>query len=129
MQKLLPDGEKLVHKDRDEHHKVAILLEKLQDKHASDEDFPSTFQELMNVLRPHLRDEETTDLPELEGKLSREDSEKLAKEFGKMKKFSPTRSHPFATSFEPPFETALALMTAPIDKVLPYHILVRLDRG
>jgi len=129
MQKLLPDGEKLVHKDRDEHHKVAILLEKLQDKDASDEDFPSTFQELMDVLRPHLRDEETTDLPELEGKLSREDSEKLAKEFSKMKKFSPTRSHPFATSFEPPFETALALMTAPIDKVLPYHILVRLDRG
>ena len=73
----------------------------------------------MDELRPHLRDEEETDIPELEAKLSREESAALAKEFSKTKKLAPTRSHPYATSFEPPFETAFALITAPIDKVAP----------
>jgi len=119
MQKLLPDGNDLVSKDRQAHHRVAELLYKLQEKSASDADFPQTFSEVMDELRPHLRDEEETDIPELESKLSREESAALAKEFSKTKKLAPTRSHPYATSFEPPFETALALITAPIDKVAP----------
>lgn len=117
MQKVLPDGNDLVSKDREAHHRVAELLYKLQEKSTSDADFPQTFDEVMSELRPHLRDEEETDIPELEGKLSREESAALAKEFSKTKKLAPTRSHPYATSFEPPFETALALITAPIDKV------------
>jgi hypothetical protein len=119
MQKLLPDGNDLVSKDRQAHHRVAELLYKLQEKSTSEADFPQTFSEVMDELRPHLRDEEETDIPELEGKLSREESAALAKQFSKTKKLAPTRSHPYATSFEPPFETALALMTAPIDKVPP----------
>jgi hypothetical protein len=117
MQKVLTDGNDLVSKDRNAHHDVAELLYRLQEKSTSDPDFPKTFDEVMGVLRPHLRDEEETDIPELEAKLSREESARLAKQFTKTKKLAPTRSHPYATSFEPPFETALALITAPIDKV------------
>jgi len=117
MQKILSNGNDLVAKDRQAHHRVAELLYKLQEKSTTDADFPKAFDEVMEELRPHLRDEEETDLPELEAKLSREESADLAKQFSRTKKLSPTRSHPFATSFEPPFETALALITAPIDKV------------
>ena len=117
MQKILSDGNDLVAKDRQAHHRVAELLYKLQEKSTTDDDFPQTFDEIMEVLRPHLRDEEETDLPKLEAKLSRDESADLAKQFSRTKKLSPTRSHPFATSFEPPFETALALITAPIDQV------------
>lgn len=117
MQKILSNGSELVSKDREAHHRVAELLYKLQEKSASDPDFPKVFDDVMGELRPHLRDEEETDIPELEAKLSREESEALAKQFSKTKKLAPTRSHPYATSFEPPFETALALITAPIDKV------------
>jgi hypothetical protein len=117
MQKVLPDGNNLVSKDRHAHHEVAELLYKLQEKSTSDPDFPKTFDEVMSVLRPHLRDEEQTDIPKLEARLSREESARLAKQFAKTKKLAPTRIHPYATSFEPPFETALALITAPIDKV------------
>ena len=117
MQKILSDGNELVAKDRQAHHRVSELLYKLQEKSTTDPDFPKVFDYVMGELRPHLRDEEETDIPELEAKLSREESERLAKQFSKTKKFAPTRSHPFATSFEPPFETALALITAPIDKV------------
>ena len=120
MQKVLSDGNELVSKDREAHHRVAELLYKLQEKSTSDPDFPKVFDDVMGELRPHLRDEEETDIPELEAKLSREESEKLAKQFSKTKKLAPTRSHPYATSFEPPFETALALITAPIDKVWHY---------
>jgi hypothetical protein len=129
MQKLLPDGNDLVSKDRTAHHRVAELLYKLQEKSASDADFPKVFDEVMDELRPHLRDEEETDIPALEAKLSREDSEKLAKTFSKTKKLAPTRSHPWATSFEPPFETALALITAPIDKVVPHSQLFGVGSG
>lgn len=117
MQTLLPSGNELVHKDREAHHRVAELLQKLQEKSATDADFATVFEDVMGELRPHLRDEEEIDLPQLEAKLSRAESEDLAKKFSKTKKLAPTRSHPWATSFEPPFETALALITAPIDKV------------
>lgn len=117
MQKVLPDGNDLVRKDREAHHQVAELLYKLQKQSTSDPNFPKTFDDIMAVLRPHLRDEEETDIPKLEAKLSREESVDLAKQFSKTKHLAPTRSHPFATSFQPPFETALALITAPIDKV------------
>jgi len=125
MQKLLPTGNDLVHKDREAHHRVAELLYKLQEKSTTDADFPKVFDDVMDELRPHLRDEEETDIPQLEAKLSREESAALAKSFSKTKKLSPTRSHPWATSFEPPFETALALITAPIDKVL-YPVCTRM---
>jgi hypothetical protein len=120
MQKVLPKGDDLVSKDRDAHHRVAELLYKLQEKSATDPDFPKVFDDVMDELRPHLRDEEETDIPLLEAKLSREESESLAKSFSRTKKLAPTRSHPWATSFEPPFETALALITAPIDKVISH---------
>jgi len=113
----MSDGNALVAKDREAHHHVAQLLYVLQEKSTTDSDFSQKFDELMAVLRPHLKDEEDTDMPELEFVLTRAESEDLAKEFKKTKKLSPTRSHPWATSFQPPFETAFALMTAPIDKV------------
>ena len=123
MEKILSDGTELVSKDRAAHGRIAELLYKLQGKWASDADFPQVFAEVMAELRSHVRDEEQTDIPQLEEKLSRSESESLARQFSKTKLFSPTRSHPFATSFKPPFETAIALITAPIDKVLGSHRL------
>jgi iron-sulfur cluster repair protein YtfE (RIC family) len=117
MQEKLSNGEELVSKDRKDHHQVAESLFKLQEKKTSDPEFPQIFKQVMDELRQHVKSEEEKDIPELEAVLSREESEKLAKLFSKTKNFAPTRSHPYATSFEPPFETALALITAPIDKV------------
>lgn len=68
----------------------------------------------MKDLAPHIKEEETTDLPALEEALSPEDSEKLSKSFGRTKMFVPSRSHPSAPS-KPPYETAVGLLAAPID--------------
>lgn len=68
----------------------------------------------MDDLKQHIHEEETSDLPKLEAALSEEESRDLSKSFGRTKMFVPSRSHPSAPC-KPPFETAVGLMTAPID--------------
>jgi hypothetical protein len=68
----------------------------------------------MKNLNEHIKEEENDDLPALESALQLEDSEALARSFGRTKKFVPTRSHPMAPD-KPPFETVAGLMAAPMD--------------
>lgn len=68
----------------------------------------------MRDLSLHMREEEATDLPELESVLSEQESEGLSAAFFRTKLFAPSRSHPMGPN-KPPFESAYGLMTAPID--------------
>ena len=68
----------------------------------------------MNDLNEHIIGEENDDLPALETAMQTEESESMAKSFGRTKAFVPSRSHPTAPD-KPPFETVVGLMTAPID--------------
>jgi hypothetical protein len=70
----------------------------------------------MEDLSKHIKEEEESDLPALEKALDIDDSEHMARSFERTKKFVPTRSHPMAPQ-RPPFETAIALLSAPIDKL------------
>ena len=94
MQKVLSDGNDLVTKDCQAHHRVAEFLYKLQEKSTTDVDFPKPFDESTEEARPHLRDEDETDLPESEAKLSREESADLAKQFKHDKGIIPTEKPP-----------------------------------
>ncbi|KAE8363394.1 hemerythrin HHE cation binding domain-containing protein [Aspergillus caelatus] len=114
MEEHVANGKALAEKDRREHQSVKEQLKKFQNLKASDADFIPTIEALMKDLAPHIKEEETTDLPALEEALSPEDSEKLSKSFGRTKMFVPSRSHPSAPS-KPPYETAVGLLTAPID--------------
>jgi hypothetical protein len=80
----------------------------------SDPEFESTIKHLMQDLSEHIKEEESQDLPKLEATLNKEESEHLSKVFSRTKMFVPSRSHPSAPD-KPPFETAIGLMTAPID--------------
>lgn len=73
----------------------------------------------MRELVQHIKEEELDDLPKLEKALSEADSEKLGTSFERTKMFVPSRSHP-ATPDRPPFETAVGLMTAPIDHLADF---------
>jgi hypothetical protein len=77
-------------------------------------DFIPSLKSIMDDLAEHIKEEERDDLPALENALSTEDSERLAKSFGRTKAFVPSRSHPKAPN-KPPFETVIGLMTAPLD--------------
>lgn len=80
----------------------------------SNPQFEPTLKALMKDLSEHIKEEENEDLPKLEERLTAEESDSLSTSFGRTKMFVPSRSHPSAPD-KPPFETAIGLMTAPID--------------
>jgi hypothetical protein len=77
-------------------------------------EFITTLEVLMKDLNQHIQEEENDDLPALESAIQNDESESIAKSFGRTKAFVPSRSHPNAPN-KPPFETVIGLMTAPID--------------
>jgi hypothetical protein len=91
-------------------------LKTFQSLSPTDPGFLPTIKDLMQDLIQHVREEEAEDLPKLEGVLAEADSEKLGVSFGRTKMFVPSRPHPSAPS-RPPFETAIGLATAPIDRL------------
>ncbi|KAJ5944824.1 hypothetical protein N7516_004992 [Penicillium verrucosum] len=113
-EKLIPNGVAMADKDREQHLKVKVQLKAFQNMTPSDTQFVPTIRELMENLAEHIKEEESDDLPRLEQALSQEDSESCSKSFGRTKMFIPSRSHPSAPD-KPPYETAVGLLTAPID--------------
>lgn len=124
-------GVALANKDRQQHqavrrpHPCPLLpsntlsqvkeqLKIFQNMEPSDKQFIPTLKTLMNELFQHMKEEEQHDLPALEQYLSQAESESYSKSFGRTKMFVPSRSHPKAPN-KPPFETAVGLLTAPID--------------
>jgi hypothetical protein len=71
----------------------------------------------MKDLNQHIKEEENDDLPALESAIQNDESESIAKSFGRTKAFVPSRSHPSAPN-KPPFETVVGLMTAPVDHLM-----------
>ncbi|KAF9308688.1 hypothetical protein BG000_002679 [Podila horticola] len=116
MKRVLKNGESLVAKDLQQHQEVKEQLYKFQSMKATDPEFEPTLRAMWKDLAQHNKEEEEMDLVELEQTLSTEESADLAKKFHLTKKFVPTRSHPSAPN-EPPFETVVGLLTAPIDKL------------
>ncbi|KAI1213305.1 uncharacterized protein F4807DRAFT_410507 [Annulohypoxylon truncatum] len=116
MEKHLNDGREMASKDREQHQTIKEQLYRFQGLEANDPEFGPTFRSLLASLQQHVKDEEEHDLPQLESKLDEDSLLKLSRSFERTKLFVPTRSHPMAPNV-PPFETAVALLSAPIDKV------------
>ncbi|KAJ9655865.1 hypothetical protein H2201_008712 [Coniosporium apollinis] len=96
-----------------------VVVEKLKNFESmkpSNPEFIPTIKSLMDDLSQHIKEEETHDFPALEQAMSASESEKLATTFSRTKMFVPSRAHPTAPR-KPPFETALGLLTAPIDRI------------
>ncbi|KAJ6032762.1 hypothetical protein N7540_003494 [Penicillium herquei] len=110
----LPNGQAMADKDRQEHQAIKEQLKAFQNMQPSDPQFEPALKSLMSDLSKHIKEEESEDLPKLEDNLSTEESDELSTSFGRTKIFVPSRSHPSAPD-KPPFETAVGLMTAPID--------------
>ncbi|KAJ5170440.1 uncharacterized protein N7500_003223 [Penicillium coprophilum] len=113
-EKMLPNGVQMANKDREEHLEVKKQLKAFQNMTPSDIRFVPAIRELMENLSRHIKEEELNDLPKLEEALSQDESEDCAKTFSRTKMFVPSRSHPSAPD-KPPYETAVGLLTAPID--------------
>ncbi|KAM0482353.1 hypothetical protein ACHAPX_002870 [Trichoderma viride] len=117
MEKYLgPKGKDMAESDRKDHAVVKQKLKVFQNMNASDPDYINKLQDLWGPLSEHIKEEEERDLPALEQQLQaiEGESESMAKSFGRTKAFVPSRSHPSAGE-HPPFETAMGMLTAPID--------------
>jgi len=114
-------GHEMAEKDRKEHHAVKEALKKFQNMKPKDAEYIPTLKSLMANLEQHIKEEEHDDIPALEKVLAEEHqntgvSESLASKFLKTKILVPSRSHPSAGE-NPPFESVMGLLTAPIDHI------------
>ncbi|KAL8878430.1 MAG: hypothetical protein Q9198_003759 [Flavoplaca austrocitrina] len=109
------EGVQLTNTDREQHQAVKEDLYKLQSLSPASSEFSPLLDRLMTDLHDHIKHESEEDMPRLEGKLSREESQALAKSFERTKMITPTRSHPSAPN-RPYFENFAAMLAAPIDR-------------
>ncbi|KAM5449664.1 hypothetical protein MaudCBS49596_004785 [Microsporum audouinii] len=110
-------GSVIINRDRAESQRIKQLLAAFQPLSASDAQFRPTLDELMSKMNMHIEEEEDEYLPSLEAVLDPGESQQLAQTFERTKVLMPTRSHPDAAVEQPMFETAVALVQAPIDRV------------
>ncbi|KAL8896469.1 MAG: hypothetical protein Q9207_007691 [Kuettlingeria erythrocarpa] len=109
------EGLLLTNTDREQHQAVKEDLYKFQSMSPYSDAFLPLLDRLMTDLHEHIKHESEEDMPRLEGKLSREESQALARSFERTKLISPTRSHPSAPN-KPYFENFAAMLAAPIDR-------------
>ena len=114
--KHISHGQTLADKNRAQHQGVKEQLKRFQGMSATDPQFKPVLQGLLEDLQRHIEQEEREDLVQLEEKLSRAESEALTRSLERTKMFVPSRSHPMVPD-KPPFETAVGLLTAPVDMV------------
>jgi hemerythrin superfamily protein len=96
MRKHLPDGDKAVAHDIEEHKELEETMKKLEDVDVSGVEFDGALLRLETLLADHVRDEETEQFPELRRHIPREELADLAGKVETAKKLAPTRPHPNA---------------------------------
>ncbi|KAL2760990.1 hypothetical protein ACRALDRAFT_2093872 [Sodiomyces alcalophilus JCM 7366] len=109
-------GHQMAEDDRKAHHQVKEMLKEFQNMSPEDANYVPKLKELWGSLSKHIEEEESRDLPALEAAMEPGDSETMSKSFERTKMFVPTRSHPSAGE-SPPFETAMGLLAAPMDRI------------
>jgi hemerythrin superfamily protein len=96
----LPDGDRRVQHDIDEHQQLVEVMKELEDVDASDARFLETLGRLETVLRDHVSDEESDQFPQLRARLSSEQLVEMGTKVEAAKKAAPTRPHPSAPHSE-----------------------------
>src|SRR5919107_1760422 len=96
MRKYLPDGEKAVEHDVEEHKELERTMKELESVDVSGAEFDTALRRLEALLADHVQDEESQQFPELRRSVSQEELKELAGKVGTAKKIAPTRPHPRA---------------------------------
>ncbi len=101
---------------RDEHQQIKELLVQLNRHDPGESEFEAALTELMRVVRHHVQDEETQELPEFREKVGAERMAELGKEFLAQKRKAPTAAHPYAPDGGG-IEKLVGAMTKPLDEL------------
>ncbi|MEU4245390.1 hemerythrin domain-containing protein [Actinoplanes sp. NPDC026619] len=100
MRKHLPDGDKAVEHDVEEHKELEQTMKQLEAADVSSAEFDTALGKLETILADHVQDEETEQFPELRRHIPHDDLVALAGKVETAKKLAPTRPHPGAPNSE-----------------------------
>ncbi|GAA1041271.1 hemerythrin domain-containing protein [Virgisporangium ochraceum] len=100
MRKYLPDGEKSVEHDVEEHKDIEKTLKRLESADVSSAEFAGDLDRLEELLADHVQDEEGDQFPELRQRIPHDELVELARKVETAKKLAPTRPHPGAPNSE-----------------------------
>ncbi|HEX5202164.1 MAG TPA: hemerythrin domain-containing protein [Actinoplanes sp.] len=100
MRKHLPDGDKAVEHDTEEHKELEQVMKELEGLDVDGPEFDETLRRLETILADHIRDEESEQFPELRQRIPRDELVELAGKVETAKKLAPTRPHPSAPNSE-----------------------------
>lgn len=96
----VPDGEKAVQHDTEEHKELERVMKQLESADPADARFDELVGEMTEKLRHHARDEESEQFPALRAGVPRETLVELREKVETAKKLAPTRPHPNAPNAE-----------------------------
>ncbi|MEU4692556.1 hemerythrin domain-containing protein [Actinoplanes sp. NPDC023714] len=96
----LPDGDKAVEHDVEEHKELEETMKRLEDVDVSSPEFEEALNRLEAILADHIQDEESEHFPQLRQHVPAEKLVELAGKVETAKKLAPTRPHPSAPNAE-----------------------------
>jgi hemerythrin superfamily protein len=96
MRARLPEGDKAVEHDTEEHKELETLMKRLEALDAADPAFTKTMTELQAVLDDHVSDEEDDQFPLIRQHIDTGQLETMGTAVEALKKVAPTRPHPAA---------------------------------
>jgi hypothetical protein len=100
MKQYLPDGEEAVAHDVEEHKELETIMKELESADVDGPGFVRLVEELAEVLRDHVQDEESEQFPRLREAIPREEMVELADKVQAAKEAAPTRPHPSSPNSE-----------------------------
>jgi hemerythrin superfamily protein len=96
MRRHLPDGDEAVEHDVGEHKELETLMKRWEGVDAASADFDRVLAELESVLRDHVQDEESEQVPQLRSHVPADELVDMAEKVEMAKRVAPTRPHPLA---------------------------------
>jgi hemerythrin superfamily protein len=100
MKEYLPDGDEAVGHDVEEHKELEQTMKNLESVDAENPEFTQLLEELENILRDHVSDEENEQFPQLRGLVPQEELIEIGRKVENAKRLAPTRPHPLAPNNE-----------------------------
>jgi hemerythrin superfamily protein len=96
----VPNGEKAVEHDTEEHKALERVMKQLESAAPGEPQFDQLVAEMTEKLRHHAQDEESEQFPALRQSVPRETLVELREKVETAKKMAPTRPHPNAPNAE-----------------------------
>lgn len=96
----VPDGEKAVAHDTEEHRELERVMKRLESADAGEPRFTEIVGEMTEKLRHHARDEEAEQFPALRQHVPQQTLVELRDKVETAKRMAPTRPHPNAPNAE-----------------------------